>query len=296
MGEELQSADFIALKTDILDTIDRLNNDYQMFNEEIAAAIRISKHSFHKYSRGKLPPTKIGKCKNILKKLTRLENRKKLEKVENKEEAAQNVPNPNPLTEQIKTKAEEAKDPVNKYFVCNYYSLNINPEPYKGYVHKIGVRTIVKGLDAIIGYPNDSIQFEDADTLVPMLDRGGEPSVRFESLIAIKKININSCKPGNQYYFFDSIHQPYLRTLYKIDGDTYKFIAEDPGKFPDIELKREEILVIFTVITSVNKPKPNITFIVPLDNQADVTKEIKGNQDGNTNDNESMIELNNPEG
>jgi predicted XRE-type DNA-binding protein len=290
MGEEQQSADFIALKTKILETIGRLKTDYKMFKKEIAAKIKITKDSFYKYARGEFPPTKIDLLKKIMEKLKELEDRKKLEKqkkLENPEEQkkpekpASGTRYHKPSTEQSEKKWEDAKDLLNKSLVCIYYSLKLQTIPYNGYVKKIGAHTMVKGLDAIIAYPNDSIQFEDADGLVPMLDHGGEPSVRFESLIAIKKIDINYCRSGNQYYIFDKANQPFLRTLYKENGK-YRLVAENSKRFPDLELDRKEIAVAFKVIIGAGKPKPKIQTI----NQLNTSNEA---------DNEAKTEFNNPE-
>jgi transcriptional regulator with XRE-family HTH domain len=141
--------------------------------------------------------------------------------------------------------------------VSIFFPFEQRTENYKG-LRTIGTVTKVNGIDAIIGYPNDSIQFGEADGLVPMLDHGGEPSVRYESLIAIKKIDMKYCRSGNQYYFIDKANQPFLRTLYKENG-RYRLVAENSTRFPDLELDEYEIAAIFQVITGTGKPKPNIT-------------------------------------
>ena len=186
-----------------------------------------------------------------------------------------------PSTKQLQIKEANSKDLPNKSLVCIYYSLKLTTTPYNENVKKIGVHTMVKDLDAVIAYPNDSIQFEDADGLVPMLDHGGEPSVRFESLIAIAKIDIKYCRSGNQYYIFDKAHQPFLRTLYKENGK-YRLVAENSKRYPDLELDPKEIAVAFKVIIGAVKLKPNI----PPINQLNTL---------NDTDNELNTEYNNPE-
>lgn len=226
--EKFDSQTFEELKRQIQPLILRLQDEKRILIRDIASALNRNQWTIHKWAQGKSHPAKkdVGE---VVKKLKKLVNDSKDSNV----------------SEMVVGYAPKIRS-----LVCIYFPTDQKTGIYKGSLGPVGVVIKVNGMKALIAYPNDSIQFEDADGLVPMVDPSAEPSFKYESLIAIKKIDIKYCRPGNLYYIFDKANQPFLRVLFK-EKEKYRLVAENSMRFPDLELAQEEIAVVFKVIISV---------------------------------------------
>ena len=121
-------------------------------------------------------------------------------------------------------------------------------EIYSGEERATGVILHVKGHQAIIAYLNNTSLNRNADGLIYLQDAATEPTLKYGSLIAIRKINKEDWRPGYFYLIIDTSEQLFVRKI--IEGkndDEVILISENEKRYPNFRLSLNKIVAMFRV-------------------------------------------------
>jgi len=244
MDEQLNISEIERLKLEIAPKINRINAKYGMDFNDIADYLEITAAVIYKWKDQSSFP-RDNQVKSYMEKLENLEfglqtGKESLggKKIDQREDHV----------------ITELENYYPKRLVSIYFDDDDETQSYTEDIREIGTFTEINGKTAFIAQENISAKWGEADGDIYIHDEGMEPSIKRGSKIVIKKINktVSEIRPGFTYCIIDSNYQILLRKLYIENDTTVKLVSQSEIKFPNFNLRLDQILVIFRVVKAIN--------------------------------------------
>jgi hypothetical protein len=132
--------------------------------------------------------------------------------------------------------------------VSIFFDTDKKNETYSGEERAIGVIVNINGHQAIIAYINSTSLNRNADGLIYLHDAAVEPTLKYGSIIAIRKIKKDDWRPGYFYLIIDTSEQLFVRKI--INGnsdDEVILISENEIRYVNFSLPLSKIIAMFRV-------------------------------------------------
>jgi hypothetical protein len=230
---ELTESKLEELRAKVKPLIDEIRRKKRMKINEIAYALgyEVKLASFYKWARTE------NHFPNDFEILDLVEKLEKLLKSSDKETVS---------TEEVKLFLNYSKKIT--VLVSIFLNADKKNEIYSGEERATGVILNANGYQAIIAYYNNTSLNRNADGLIYLHDAAAEPTLKYGSIIAIRKIKKEDWRPGYFYLIIDTSEQLFVRKIMEGNSDDEVIlISENEKRYPNFRLPLSKIVAMFRV-------------------------------------------------